>query len=72
MKYTKEEVIEYIKQVRELQKTLSSQLNAKDQEIAKLNSRIKEIEVQSKQIEEKLKDLENEGYSNFKAYKETK
>ena len=66
-----DEVIDYIKQVRELQKTLSAQLQVKDKEIAKLNSRIQQIENEAKKIEEELSDLKKEGYSNFKAYKDT-
>ena len=67
-----DEIIDYIRGVRELQKTLWVQLENKDKEIAKLKLKIQQIEAEAKKTEERLKDLEAEGYSNYKNYKGNK
>ena len=67
-----EEVIVYIKQVRELPKKLSSQLAAKDKEIAKLFAKIQALEITKKDLEERIKNFEENGYSNFQKIKKDK
>ncbi|MCF0227955.1 MAG: DivIVA domain-containing protein [Malacoplasma sp.] len=59
-----DEVIDYIKQVRELQKSLSAKLEAKDQEIIKLNSKIQQDEEKCKKLEKIIEEYKDNGYSN--------
>ena len=62
-----DEVIEYIKQVRQLQKTLSAQLQVKDQQIAKLHGQIKQLEDKCHQLEDDIEEYRKNGYSTLRS-----